>query len=102
VVSGNLRNPSKLPLSVEYLQGIHGLNLNKINNILTIFNLLIMQQKTDQAGNQKHMINFVWPIQVPCINGIHCWYRVFSARDQQPEDAISVHRFELKNGEHAN
>ena len=43
----------------EFIQSIHVANLNQIDIILTIFSLVIVQQ-IDQAGNQKHIINFVW------------------------------------------
>ena len=42
-----------------FIQSIH-VNLNKID----IINLVIVQplsKKIDQVGNQKHIINFVWP-----------------------------------------
>ena len=50
-------------ISVKYLQSIHTVNLNKINNTFNHLILVIAQllnKNIDQAGNQKHMIKFLW------------------------------------------
>ena len=51
-------------VSMEYLQSMQAMNISAINNIFDNCNLVILQpvsKKIGHVGNQKHIINFLWP-----------------------------------------